>query len=106
MALLDIGVAWIQIEPPKRIGLASDKAQFELPATSVVIDYYYTGRGPLDLKIDEALIEQLPAAPESWAIKQLIVRGLALGVQRRLIFDNPDYPRSGATESSLNKRGC
>lgn len=69
-----------------------DKAQFELPGSNVVIEYDYVAEAPVTVKFDDVVVETLPPTGGLWRVRQLISRGLALGVQRRLIFDNEAYP--------------
>lgn len=78
-----------------------DKAQFELPASNVVIEYDYVAESPIALKFDEVTMETLPPTQGLWHPRQLLLRGLALGVQRRLIFDNEDYPRVAGKSGPL-----
>ncbi len=75
-----------------------DRAQFELPASDALIEYSYTSKMDVSLKIDDIEIEKLPPS-SSWKRRQLIVRGLGLGTKRKLVFDNLNYPVS---EQSLN----
>lgn len=68
-----------------------DKAQFELPASDALIEYSYISKVPISLKIDEVEVEKLLPSI-SWKKRQLIIRGLDLGMKRKLIFDNLSYP--------------
>lgn len=71
-----------------------DKVQLSLPASDVLIEYDFRSETPVDVLIDGIAVETLqPVA--GWQIRHLIIRGLALGTERRLVFDNLDFPRKG-----------
>ena len=81
-----------------------DKAQFDIPASDVLIEYGITSEAPIKVLLDDVSVEQIPESP-SWQIRQLIIRGVALGKQRKIIFDNLDYPRGPDAQGPLKKWG-
>jgi len=78
-----------------------DKAQFDIPASDVVIECDFVGKAHVNILLDDITIDRLQPSPAQWQTRQLIIRGIAEGRQRRLVFDNVDYPPpAGKAESA------
>ncbi|HQH25851.1 MAG TPA: FHA domain-containing protein [Oligoflexia bacterium] len=69
-----------------------DKVRFLLPAADLVVDYEYQSEAPIEVFLDEALIEKLRVNVDIWRKRQMVVRDLAIGRDRILTLDNTDYP--------------
>ena len=72
-----------------------DKAQFRIPATNQLIEYDYISEAPIVVSVDGVEVEELPAYSSGWRRKELLIRDVAQGVERKLIFDNQGYPAKG-----------
>lgn len=70
-----------------------DKVQFALPVSDVLIEYEYLAETEIDVLIDESHIEKLPANTAGWQKRALICRDLLSGSERKLVFDNLDFPK-------------
>lgn len=68
-----------------------DKAQFYLPAADLVVEYDYISESTVKVYLDDQLVQTLE--PSSLAHRVLLIRDVVAGYQRKLIFDNSDYPR-------------
>jgi len=69
-----------------------DKAQFDIPVSDVLIEFEYSAESTIDVRLDDVSIGKL--LPNSlWELRHFIIRGVANGKQRRLIFDNLDFPK-------------
>jgi len=80
-----------------------DKAQFGLPASDLVVEFDYISESPVEVYVDRVLVEALKPHTGTWQHRQLIVRDVALGRERRLVFDNKDYPRKGKTSKKFKR---
>lgn len=69
----------------------ADKAQFSIPSSDLLIEYDFRSEAKVDLYLDEGLIEHIEPSP-LWQTRQMIVRGIPLGRERRIVFDNLAYP--------------
>jgi hypothetical protein len=70
-----------------------DKARFGIPAADLVIEYEYMAEAPIEVYIDETLVETLKPSLEYWQKREIVVRDIAIGKDRILTFDNTDYPK-------------
>lgn len=68
-----------------------DRVIFSVPTSDAVIEYDYRSEVRVDVLIDGALVETLPAYPNSWQHRQLIVKDVLLGEERTLVFNNTEY---------------
>ncbi|MCC6954763.1 MAG: hypothetical protein IT290_11660, partial [Deltaproteobacteria bacterium] len=82
-----------------------DRAQFSLPASDLVIEYEYRADAPLKVMLDQSLLEELPAETSGWSRRVILSRDIASGVERRLVFDNPDFPRAPGKGGPLKQWG-
>jgi hypothetical protein len=80
-----------------------DKAQFDLPASDVLVEYSIISETKVAILLDDIPVEQLQPSPDSWQLHQLIVRGVALGKLRRVVFDNLSYPPGGQQKGPLKR---
>ncbi len=82
-----------------------DKVQFNLPSSHVVIEYDYLSEAEIQILVDGAVVETLPAVTSGWQHQELIVRDVLEGKRRRLVFDNLSYPaKKGASQTKGLKR--
>ena len=82
-----------------------DKAQFQLPAADLVVEFEYRSETPVDCLIDQALIETFPVQNTDWEHRQVLVRDIHSGKERRLIFDSRDFPRKEGENGPLKRWG-
>ncbi|MFN8390289.1 MAG: FHA domain-containing protein [Bdellovibrionota bacterium] len=82
-----------------------DKAQFDIPASDVLIEYSIISEGKITVLLDDVAVEQLEPSPNNWQMRQIIVRGVALGKERRLVFDNLEYPMKPGQSGPLKQWG-
>lgn len=80
-----------------------DFAQFELPASDALIEYDYIGQARLEVRIDDVVVGELPPSPDEWRVQQIILRGLSLGTQGRIVFNNLDYPAPSGSKGPLKR---
>lgn len=71
-----------------------DQVVFYLPTADTVVEYDYISQAKVEVYIDKLLVDTLPPHPTSWQHRQIIVRDILSGQERKLIFDNTDLPRS------------
>lgn len=69
-----------------------DKVQFLIPATNHLIEYEYISQTPISVLVDGVEVDDLPEHSVSWRRKQLLIRDVAQGEERKLVFDNLSYP--------------
>lgn len=69
-----------------------DQVQFLLPATDVLVEYDYISEVPIEITLDGVTVDSLSEYSASWRRGQVLVRDVAQGVERRLVFDNLNYP--------------
>jgi hypothetical protein len=81
-----------------------DKAQFVLPAVDQVVEYEIVTETPIKLYVGQELVETIPPHVGSWQKRAVIVRDVFGGSERKLIFDNPDYPRAKGSKQAKLKR--
>lgn len=82
-----------------------DFAQFDIPASDVLVEFELASESKIEVRLDDVSIARFDPTPaDSWEIRHLIIRGVALGKQRRLVFDNLDYPRKEQVEGQKFKR--
>lgn len=83
-----------------------DMAQYDLPSSDVVVEYEIYCEAPVEIRVDQAKVETVNPTVDHWQYREMLVRDLALGTPRRLVFDNTDYPRkAGEKPSPLKKWG-
>ena len=75
-----------------------DKALFRLPAADVLIEYEYRGSAKVEVRIDNSVIDTIAPVRGGWQQRVLVVRDILGGVERRLIFDNTEYPSVAGKE--------
>jgi hypothetical protein len=81
-----------------------DKAQFELPAADQVVEYEIVNESPVKLYVGEELVETIPSHLGSWQKRIVVIRDVVGGLERRLVFDNTDFPRSEQTKGGGLKK--
>ncbi len=69
-----------------------DKAQFHLPAADLIVEYDHQSSVPLEVFIDETFIERIEPHPGQWQLREVIIRDVLVGRERKLIFDNVEFP--------------
>ena len=81
-----------------------DKGQFFVPASDQLVEFDFRSEAPVEVYFDEILIERLEPNPHEWQHRQVILRDALMGQERRLIFDNTDYPRPKGKKSGRKKK--
>ena len=69
----------------------ADKAQYSLPSSDLLIEYDFRSEAKVDLYLDQGLVEHNQPTP-LWQTRQVLIRGIPLGQERKLVFDNLGYP--------------
>lgn len=69
-----------------------DKAQFNLTASHLLIEFDYSSTTEVKLSVDQSPVDGLEPTGGIWVNYALIVRDPRMGLDRKLIFDNVEYP--------------
>lgn len=69
-----------------------DKALFKVSASDVVIEYDFMSESAVGVFLDKFEVETLEPNRDGWLHKQIIIRDVARGQDRTLMFDNLGYP--------------
>lgn len=77
-----------------------DKAQFALPASDLIVEYEYLTESPIKVFLDQSVIDELQPDVSGWQRRVVVLRDITAGVERRLIFDNLDYPKASGKPKS------
>ncbi len=80
-----------------------DKAQFYLPASDLLIEYDYRSETDVEVYIDKSFVESVGPYTQGWQHRQILVRDILYGEERKLIFDNKDYPRKPGVKGKLKR---
>lgn len=72
-----------------------DKAQFALPPGDLVIEFDYRGESEVEVLIDDVHLDVLKPHIESWRKFVIFYRDVVAGAERKLAFDNLEYPPKG-----------
>lgn len=81
-----------------------DKAQFNLTASHLLIEFDYWSNAEVKLSVDQSVIDGLEPTGGVWVNYALIIRDPRMGLDRKLIFDNVEYPApAGSKKKNAGK---
>lgn len=82
-----------------------DLAQFDLPSSDLIVEYEVYSEAPIEVRLDDAAVEKIEPTGDSWQYRSILVRDVASGKPRRLVFDNTDFPRKSNDKGEAGKQG-
>lgn len=80
-----------------------DLVQFDLPSSDLLVEFDVFSESPIEVKLDGSSVETIAPTGEGWSARSLLVRDIALGTPRRLVFDNTDFPKKAGDKSRIKR---
>ena len=81
-----------------------DKASFKVGASDVLIEYDFMSESLIRILLDKFEVETLEPNRDGWQHRQIIIRDVAIGQDRTLVFDNLGYPLIENNKGNTDKR--